>query len=259
MPGPAPFDRPAFPAEFLEKCRSLVRRRTVPLAQYQRARLALLSTNHRAYPTSQLVPSWNCIPIPYASGVTAGHKATFLWSIKQDAGESPLFPPRDHAIVKAIACEAVCQTQLPLSRLSSTDLAARASTAIGRVISPSTVWRILDADAIKPWRYEYWIFPRDPRFAEKAGRVLDLYDGSWESKPLGRKDYIISSDEKTSIQARVRCHPTFPTGPRRPMRVETRVRARRSFAVLGRLGRPAWTSHGPMRGPDRDRILRPTG
>jgi hypothetical protein len=29
---------------------------------------------------------------------------------------------------------------------------ARASTAIGRTISPSTVWCILDADAIKPWR-----------------------------------------------------------------------------------------------------------
>jgi len=107
-----------------------------------------------------------------------------------------------------------------LSRLSTADLAARASTAIGRTISPSTVWRILDADAIKPWRYEYWIFPRDPQFSEKAGRVLDLYAGLWEGKPLSRKDFIISSDEKTSIQARVRCHATLPTGPGRPMRVE---------------------------------------
>jgi hypothetical protein len=135
-------------------------------------------------------------------------------------GESSIFPPRDQAVVKAIACEAVSQTQLPLSRLSSADLAARASTALGKAISPSTVWRILDADAIKPWRYEYWIFPRDPHFAERAGRVLDLYAGTWEDKPLGSKDYIVSSDEKTSIQARIRCHPTLPTGPGRPMRVE---------------------------------------
>ena len=42
MPGPSPLDRPAFPAEFLEQCRGLVRRRTVSLSQYQRARLALL-------------------------------------------------------------------------------------------------------------------------------------------------------------------------------------------------------------------------
>ena len=91
---------------------------------------------------------------------------------------------------------------------------------MGRSISPSTVWRILDADAIKPWRYKYWIFPRDPKFSEKAGRVLDLYAGSWEGSRLGRRDYIISSDEKTSIQARIRCHATLPTGPKRPMRVE---------------------------------------
>jgi hypothetical protein len=42
MPGPAPVDRPAFPDEFLDKCRSLVRRRTVPHAERQRARLVLL-------------------------------------------------------------------------------------------------------------------------------------------------------------------------------------------------------------------------
>jgi hypothetical protein len=178
------------------------------------------SPNHRTYPTSRRGPLWSCTPTPYVFGGVAGLKATSLWRIKQDAGESLIFPPRDQAVVKAIACEAVSQTQLPLSRLSSADLAARASTALGRAISPSTVWRILDADAIKPWRYEYWIFPRDPRFAEKAGRVLDLYAGTWEGKLLGSKDYIISSDEKTSIQARIRCHETLPTGPGRPMRVE---------------------------------------
>src|SRR4029079_15137705 len=126
------------------------------------------STNHPLRPTSQQQPSWSCTPTPYASGGIAGLKATSPWPTRQGAGGSPIFPPRDQAIVKAIACEAVSQTRLPLSRLSTTDLAARSATALGRAISPSTVWRILDADAITPWRYEYWIFPRDPRFAEKA-------------------------------------------------------------------------------------------
>jgi DDE superfamily endonuclease len=178
------------------------------------------SMNHQTYRTSQLGLWWNCTPIPSTAGVTVGHVATSPWPIKRAAGASPPFPPRDRAIVKAIACEAVCQTKLPLSRLSTSDLADKASTALGRSISPSTVWRILDTDAIKPWRYQYWIFPRDPKFSEKAGRVLDLYAGSWEGKPLARRDYIISSDEKTSIQARIRCHATLPTGPGRPMRVE---------------------------------------
>jgi hypothetical protein len=130
------------------------------------------------------------------------------------------FPPLEQALVKAVACEAVHHSGLPLSRLSTTDLAAQARKALGKAISPSTVWRILAADAIKPWGYKYWIFPRDPHFVEKAGRVLDLYAGSWQGRPLGPKDYIISADEKTSIQARLRCHPSLSTAPGRVRRVE---------------------------------------
>jgi hypothetical protein len=161
-----------------------------------------------------------CTPTPFVCGDAVGPAATSHWLSKRDAGVSPFFPPRDQAMIKAIACEAVCQTKLPLSRLSLSDLATRAASALGRPMGPSTVWRILDADAIKPWRYEHWVFPRDPQFAVKAKRVLDLYDGLWDGKPLGHRDYIISSDEKTSIQARIRCHATLPTGPGRPMRIE---------------------------------------
>ena len=75
------------------------------------------------------------------------------------------------------------------------------------------MWRILDTDAITPWRYKYWIFPRDLRFAEKAGPILDLYAGLWQGQPLGSKDYILSADEKTSIQARIRCHSSLPPAP----------------------------------------------
>jgi hypothetical protein len=142
------------------------------------------STNHRPSPTSRRGPLWNCTPTPSAFGDAAGLKATSPWGTGPGVGESSIFPPRDQAVVKAIACEAVSQTQLPLSRLSSANLTARASTALGKAISPSTVWRILDADAIKPWRYEYWIFPRDPHFAERAGRVLDLYAGTWEDEDV---------------------------------------------------------------------------
>jgi len=44
--------------------------------------------------------------------------------------------------------------------------------------------RWLREDAIRPWQYRSWIFPTDPDFAEKAGRVLDLYEGRWEGKLL---------------------------------------------------------------------------
>ena len=58
---------------------------------------------------------------------------------------------------------------------------------------------MLHEAAIKPWQYEHWIFPRDPRFAEKAGPILDLYAGTWEGKPLSTKDYVLcnSNSRKT--------------------------------------------------------------
>jgi hypothetical protein len=126
----------------------------------------------------------------------------------------------DRAVVKAIACEAVAQTEVPLSRQSLADLTARARAALGRPISRSTVWRVLDADAIKPWQYEHWIFPRDPQFAAKAAVILDLYAGLWQGERLDPEDRILSADEKTSIQARVRCHATLPPAPGRRRRVE---------------------------------------
>ncbi len=153
-------------------------------------------------------------------GGAAGPWAISPWKTNRDAGVSLIFPPLDQATVQALACEVIFETEQPLSRQSLADLIGRAATALGKPISRSSVWRILHEADLKPWRYEYWIFPRDPEFARKAEAILDLYAGFWQEKPLGPNDYIISSDEKTSIQARLRCHPSWPPAPRRPRRIE---------------------------------------
>lgn len=163
---------------------------------------------------------WGCTLTRSATGGSAGPRVTSLWKIGRDVGVSPVFPPLDHALIKAMACELVAETKEPLSRQSLADVTVRAQKVLGQPISRSTVWRILNADAIKPWRYKYWIFPRDPQFVEKAGPILDLYAGTWQGQLLGPKDHILSADEKTSIQARIRCHPTLPTGPGQPARIE---------------------------------------
>lgn len=77
--------------------------------------------------------------------------------------------------VKALACELPHRLGLPLSRLSIADLQQEV-VAQGLVaeISGTTLWRWLNADALRPWQHRSWIFPRDPDFAAKAGRVLDL-------------------------------------------------------------------------------------
>lgn len=135
-------------------------------------------------------------------------------------GRPPAFSPLQRAEIKALACQLPAETGVPLSRWSCGDLAAEVVTrGLAAAISDSTVRRILAEDALKPWQHQSWIFIRDPDFAVKAARVLDLYARTWNGVPLGADEYVISADEKTSIQARCRCHPTLPPGASRMMRV----------------------------------------
>ena len=109
---------------------------------------------------------------------------------------------------------------MPLSRWSCPELAREAMVrGIAAFVSASTVRRWLVQDAIKPWLHRSWIFITDPDFRPKAARVLDLYARTWNGEPLGEDEYVISADEKTSIQARCRCHPTLAPGQARAMRV----------------------------------------
>jgi hypothetical protein len=105
-------------------------------------------------------------------------------------------------------------------------------------VSTTTLWRWLDEDPIKPWQHRSWIFPRDPDFAAKAGVVLDLYERRFQGRPLTPGELVISADEKTSIQARCRCHPTLPPGQARMMRVEHEYDRGGALAYLA-----AWDVH----------------
>lgn len=132
-----------------------------------------------------------------------------------------LFPPDLIIQVKAIACELPAKYGLPLSRWSTEDIVRYVQhSGIIASISGSTVWRWLHEDAIKPWQHRCWIFPRDPDFATKAGRILDLYQRVWNGKTLKEDEFVVSADEKTSIQARARRHPTYPPQPGVPMKIE---------------------------------------
>jgi hypothetical protein len=89
-------------------------------------------------------------------------------------------------------------------------------------ISGATWWRWLSSDALRPWQHRSWIFPPDPKFADRAGPILDLYQRVWEGAPLGPDDYdVISAAEKTSIQARRRKQPTLHPAPHRLSVVKT--------------------------------------
>ena len=97
------------------------------------------------------------------------------------------------AEVKAMACEPPQDRDVPQSRWSAADLAARAQAeGLVEKVARSAVWRWLEEDAIRPWRYWSWIFPaprsRDPslRLAEHMG----LAAGTARLPPRNRGDHL---------------------------------------------------------------------
>ena len=155
------------------------------------------------------------------------------------AGGQPAFPPRIVVAIKALACELPARRGLPLARWSVSELRQEAmASGIVAKISGTTLWRWLSQDALRPWRHRTWIFPRDPNFARKAGRVLDLYQRRWRGTALGPRDYVVCADEKTSIQARRRKHHSLPPASGRPVRVEHEYARTGALAYLA-----AWDVH----------------
>jgi len=132
-----------------------------------------------------------------------------------------------------LACELPSRLGLPLSRFSLAEI-RREVLAEGIVaeISGATLWRWLSRDALRPWRFRSWIFPRDPAFVEKAGRILDLYEGVWEGVPLAANDCVVCADEKTSLQARRRRHASLPPTSNRPQYVEHEYQRQGAWAYL---------------------------
>ncbi len=98
------------------------------------------------------------------------------------SGRPPVFTAADRAEAVALACALPAETGVPLSRWSCPELARELAARCQVAASASTIRRWLAADALKPWQHRSWISVRDPDFAAKAARVLDLYAGD-----LGRR------------------------------------------------------------------------
>lgn len=182
-------------------------------------------------------PRFRWAAMSSVSGANASFtKACQAWRSDHGRDAPRFFPPEVVVQVKAIACELPSALGLPLSRLSTADIVREAQRCgIVATISDKTVWRWLNEDAIRPWQHRCWIFPRDPDFAMKAGRILDLYARQWQGQPLKPDEFVVSADEKTSIQARIRKHPSLPPRPGQPTRIEHEYTRGGAWAYLAAL------------------------
>jgi len=197
----------------------------------------LSSWPQRICPTTSLRLDWILDARSSANGANASITSAYAGWKSFPARVAPgLFPPELVVQVKALACELPSQFGLPLSRWSLSELNEQVSqSGLVAKISNSTLWRWLHQDAIRPWFHRCWIFPRDPQFAVKAGRLLDLYQRAWQGQPLQDDEFVISADEKTSIQARARIHPTQAPQPGQPMKVEHEYERRGALTYIAAL------------------------
>ncbi len=188
----------------------------------------------KVYPMIKSLNAWTRAARSSAYGVSVSSRNVWrAWKNVPDRVAPGLFPPELVVQVKALACELPTQHDVPLSRWSLDELTRHVcQSGLVAQLSQTTLWRWLHEDAIRPWQHRCWIFPRDPDFAAKAGRILDLYQRQWEGKALQGDEFVISADEKTSVQARRRIHPTLPPQPDRPMKVEHEYERLGAWAYL---------------------------
>src|SRR4051812_528800 len=120
-----------------------------------------------------------------------------------------VFPPEQVAEVVAVACELPAKHDRPLGRFSRTELHRLVIEQGVTEASASTIWRWLHDRSLKPWQQRSCIFPRDPDFQAKAGRVLDLYARRFEGRLLHPGEYVICESQ---LQALARRHATVAAG-----------------------------------------------
>jgi DDE superfamily endonuclease len=149
-----------------------------------------------------------------------------------------VFPPEQVAEVVAVACELPTVHGRPLGRFSRAELHRLVIEQGVTGASASTIWRWLHDRSLKPWQQRSWIFPRDPDFQRKAGRVLDLYARRFDGRRLHPGEFVICADEKSQLQALARRHETIPAGPGRSALVEFEYRRGGTLAYLA-----AWDVH----------------
>ena len=216
---------------------------TLPFQDVQRARLS--SMRLRGWWTRRSRPDW--IP-PRVVGSGEDGSSTTAEGLRTSRARvaRAVFPPQQVAEVIAIACELPATRGRPLGSFSRSELHRLVIERGVTDASASTIWRWLHDDAFKPWQLRSWIFPRDPQFQPKAGRVLDLYDAAFEGRDCSRTSTSSAPMRNPSCK---RWHAATPLSPRPRASGLGRVRvpARWHARLLGRVGRAPRSPVRPLR------------
>ena len=203
----------------------LAQSRTEPQREVERARILLRYADGMEFSQIQRTlqvsrPTiYKCVDKALAAGVVAGLKDRY------HRPHDPVITPSAKAWVTDVACSKPTARGLAAELWTLSELAryTRAhAPAVGHAsltrASKATVWRILNAEAIKPHRIQYYLEQRDPAFAEKMREVLVVYqDVALQNAripgPTPPAVITVSLDEKPGVQAIENTAPDLPPRP----------------------------------------------
>ena len=132
------------------------------------------------------------------------------------SGAPDTFTPEQVTLLYAIACEVLDDSTEGVSHWTHQELANQmVKRGVVEHISPSSVGRLLQAAHLKPHKTRYWLNSPErgtESFQNASQTVCDLYQNAAEWHQQGI--HVISTDEKTGIQALERLNPTQPMEPK---------------------------------------------
>lgn len=155
---------------------------------------------------------------PEATDIKPGdYRKKVLMSLSDAArsGRPIIFTAEQVVQIIALTCEVRDASDSPISHWTRVEISWEvAARGIVRYISPGSVGRFLTEARIKPHLSRYWLnaHKEDPeQFPKEAKIICDLYHKAQELHSQGI--FLISTDEKTGIQALERRHTTHPAKP----------------------------------------------
>ena len=151
-------------------------------------------------------------------GIKGTEYRRMIESVFKDAPRSGgpcVFDAEQIVRIVSVACEVLDDSDAPFSKWTLKDLAVEVvQREIVPSISSSSIGRFLAQANIKPHKSRHWVNTGcdDPEtFADESKVVTDLY---LNARNLLEEDVIVvSTDEKTGIQALERTHETHPAAP----------------------------------------------
>jgi transposase len=230
-PQPTPIELTATQISILEQ---IVRGQTNPQNLVRRAKIILtINEGHNNSQTAsklelnrETIRLWrdrwfevaSVLLVAEAEGISDQELMLLVKVVLADAPRSGVpatFTPEQIVQIVAVACENPQDSDRPISHWTSWELADEViKRNIVTTISPRSVGRFLDEADLKPHLHQYWLNskPDDPEiFAQEVNTVCDVYHQAPQLHQEGAS--IVSTDEKTSIQALERKHPTKPMKP----------------------------------------------